>query len=122
MILADTSVWIGHLRQRDPALATLLAEGAVLGHAFVTGEIACGALRNRVAVLEALAGLPQSAMAYDAEVLGFIEGAGLAGGGIGYVDAHLLAATKLTPDARLWTLDRRLAMAAARLGLGGAAP
>lgn len=122
MILADTSVWIGHLRQRDPVLATLLAEGAVLGHAFVTGEIACGALRNRVAVLEALAGLPQSAMAYDAEVLGFIEGAGLAGGGIGYVDAHLLAATKLTPDARLWTLDRRLAMAAARLGLGGAAP
>jgi len=29
--------------------------------------------------------------------------------GIGYVDAQLLAATKLTVDARLWTDDNRLA-------------
>lgn len=36
--------------------------------------------------------------------------------GIGYVDAQSLAATPLAPDARLWTADRRLAAAAARLG------
>jgi len=38
-------------------------------------------------------------------------------GGPHYVDACLLAATRLSPDARLWTRDRRLAQVAARLGL-----
>jgi len=38
------------------------------------------------------------------------------GKGLGYVDLHLLAAAMMdrTP---LWTLDRRLAAAAARLGI-----
>jgi hypothetical protein len=31
----------------------------------------------------------------------------LFGLGIGYVDAHLLAATMLTTDARLWMRDKR---------------
>jgi predicted nucleic acid-binding protein len=35
--------------------------------------------------------------------------------GIGFVDAHLLASTLLTPRARLWTRDRRLHEAAERL-------
>ncbi|MBY0333610.1 MAG: type II toxin-antitoxin system VapC family toxin [Acetobacteraceae bacterium] len=122
MTLVDTSVWIGHLRQPDPMLADLLAEGGVLGHAFVTGEIACGTLRNRGTVLQALAELPQAAVAFHDEVLAFIDRHGLAGLGIGYVDAHLLAATRLTPGTRLWTLDRRLATAASRLGLGGLTP
>jgi hypothetical protein len=38
--------------------------------------------------------------------------------GIGFADAHLLAAVKLTPGVRLWTRDRRLATVADRLGLG----
>lgn len=37
--------------------------------------------------------------------------------GIGYVDAHLLAATMLTADATLWTRDKRLAAVAVRLRL-----
>jgi hypothetical protein len=41
----------------------------------------------------------------------------LFGLGIGYADAHLLAATRLTPGTRLWGRDRRLAAAAARLQL-----
>ena len=36
---------------------------------------------------------------------------------IGYLDAHLLAAVSLTPPARLWTRDKRLAVVAANLGL-----
>jgi hypothetical protein len=40
----------------------------------------------------------------------------LYGFGIGYVDAQLLAATQLTTDAALWTGDRRLGVAASRLG------
>ena len=41
----------------------------------------------------------------------------LFGLGIGYVDAHLLAATLLTTDASLWTRDKRLAAVATRHGL-----
>lgn len=37
--------------------------------------------------------------------------------GIGYVDAHLLAATMLTTHARLWTRDRLLATLADQHGL-----
>jgi predicted nucleic acid-binding protein len=39
----------------------------------------------------------------------------LPGLGIGYIDAHLLAAAQLTPDASLWTHDKRLAAAARTL-------
>jgi len=38
--------------------------------------------------------------------------------GIGYVDAHLIAAVKLTAGARLWTRDRKLGLVAERIGIG----
>jgi hypothetical protein len=47
-------------------------------------------------------------VAGDDEVLYFIEERALMGRGIGYVDAHLLAATALNAPARLWTDDRAL--------------
>lgn len=37
--------------------------------------------------------------------------------GIGYVDAHLLAAVRLTHGSGLWTRDRRLGAVAQRLGV-----
>jgi hypothetical protein len=49
-------------------------------------------------------------------VLPLVERHQLYGLGLGYVDAQLLAATRLTPDAALWTADRRLVAAASRLG------
>ena len=70
-----------------------------------------------VPVLGVLAELPRAVAATDAEVLAFIGRHALAGSGIGYLDAHLLAATRLTPDALLWTRDRRLAAAARHLSL-----
>lgn len=117
MILVDTSIWIDHLRQGDAMLSDLLQTGQVLGHAFVTGEIALGGLNRRQDILTALQGLPQAAQARDDEVLHFIEQQDLAGLGIGYVDAHLLAATRLMPGTRLWTRDKRLNSAASRLGV-----
>ncbi len=75
-------------------------------------------MAGRDATLRHLHRLPQPRVAKRAEALAFIERHGLAGAGIGYVDAHLLAAAALTPPARLWSGDRRLAAAAARLGLG----
>jgi predicted nucleic acid-binding protein len=122
VILVDTSVWIDHLRAGNAVLERLLDSGGVLGHPFVVGELALDNLRRRDVVLGALRQLPRAVVASDEEVLGFIAAARLFGRGIGYVDAHLLAAARLTPDARLWTRDRRLRAVAAQLDLGAALP
>lgn len=117
MILVDTSIWVHHLRAGHPDLARLLGGGRVLGHPWVTGEIALGSLSQREHVLRLLASLPQAQTATASELASFIEQRQLYGLGIGYVDVQLLAATRLTPDARLWTGDTRLAAAAARLDI-----
>lgn len=117
MILVDTSVWVDHLRRGDRKLADLLEAGRALGHPFVVGELALGNLQGRSVILEALQALPQAARASDEETLVLIEKERLSGLGIGYVDACLLAATRLTPGAALWTRDGRLAAAAERLGV-----
>jgi predicted nucleic acid-binding protein len=117
VILADTSVWIGHFREHDFRLAALLNSGRVLMHPFVLGELAMGSLASRAQILADLHALPAIGAAMEDEVLGFIERQHLFGLGIGYVDAHLLAAVRLASGARLWTLDKRLASAAGRLGL-----
>jgi len=120
VILVDTSVWVDHLRTGDRVLGQLLDSGGVLGHRFVTGELALGNLRERDLVLNALRELPQATVASDDEVLHFIDRQALFGLGIGYVDAHLLAAVLLTLGAKLWTRDRRLQAAATQLGLATA--
>ena len=117
MILVDTSVWVDHLRKGDQVLGRLLFAGRVLAHPFIVGELSLGVLRQREAVLGALMDLPQATIATEEEVFRFIEVNGLPGSGIGYVDAHLLAATRLTPGAALWTRDKRLSEVAERLGL-----
>ena len=61
MILADTSVWIDHLRKSDADLARLLNEAQVVAHPFVVGEISLGSLKNRAAVLAYLKNLPSAA-------------------------------------------------------------
>lgn len=117
MILVDTSVWIDHLRSGNAVLAGLLEAGRVLVHPFVTGELALGNLRQRDVVLGALRGMPQANVATDDEVFRFIDESALYGLGIGYVDAHLLAAVRLTPGSSLWTRDGRLLAAAERVDL-----
>lgn len=117
MILVDTSVWVDHLQRGNAALAERLAQGQVLGHPFVVGELALGSLKQRASILQSLQNLPAATAATDAEVLTFIATHTLHGMGIGYVDAHLLAATKLTPGSQLWTLDKRLLAAALQLHL-----
>jgi hypothetical protein len=117
MILVDSSIWIDHLRAGAPALAELLNAGRVLTHPFVVGELACGNLKNRKAILSLLQDLPAAPVATDEEVLYFIERRGLMGKGIGYVDAHLLAAIAMTETGRLWTRDKRLGAVAGAIGL-----
>jgi predicted nucleic acid-binding protein len=117
VIIVDTSVWIDHLKSSDPVLADLLGKGRVLAHSFVTGELALGSLHQRRIVLESLCDLPQATVASDDEIMMLIKREQLYRLGIGFVDAHLLAAVRLTPGALLWTRDRRLRQAATRLGL-----
>ncbi|SAL40320.1 PilT protein-like protein [Caballeronia choica] len=117
MILVDTSVWIDHLRSGEPTLQALLEQNRVTTHPFVIGEISLGSLRQRDVVLDALNDLPHATVAMDSEVFRMIGDQMLHGLGIGYVDAHLLAAVRLTPGSRLWTRDRRLNAVAERLGV-----
>jgi predicted nucleic acid-binding protein len=105
------------LRLGDCTLARLLNTGQVLAHPFVIGELALGSLRQRQLIQETLHDLPRAIVASDEEVLHFIGAHGLFESGIGYVDAHLLAATRLTARATSWTRDKRLSVAADRLGL-----
>lgn len=117
MILADTSVWVDHLRKADPALIGLLNGGQILCHPYILGEVALGHLRQRKVILSALQSLPQATVARDDEVLGMIDRWALFGRGIGYIDAHLLASTLLSPGASLWTRDQRLRKVAVALSL-----
>jgi predicted nucleic acid-binding protein len=93
----------------------LLQEAKVLAHPWVRGELALGKLSDRREILGLLSNLPQAKVATESEVMTLVETQSLFGLGIGYVDAHLLAATLLTTDASLWTRDKRLAAAAADL-------
>jgi hypothetical protein len=99
LILVDTSVWVDHLRAGDALLAGLLERGAVLMHPYVLGEIACGTLRDRAAILELLQDLPAAVTADTHEVMQFIERHSLHGKRIGYVDVHLLASSVDTRQA-----------------------
>lgn len=122
MILVDTSVWVDHLQRGNAQLAEQLGKGQVLAHPFVMGELALGSLQQRAKVLNAMQNLPMAAVASSDEVLTFIGTHALHGMGIGYVDAHLLASSRLTPAARLWTLDKLLQAAAHQMGLSANAP
>jgi predicted nucleic acid-binding protein len=117
LILADTSVWIEHLRTGSDALKGALQDGLVLSHPMVVGELALGNLARRTELIPSLKALPGAVLAGDEEVLSSVDRYGLPGRGIGYVDAHLLVSTRLTPSARLWTRDRRLAAIARESGI-----
>lgn len=122
MILVDTSVWVDHLRANDGALVALLTAAKVLAHPYVIGEIALGNLIQRDLVLDTMKDLPQAPVATDEEVLQLIGRNELFGLGIGYIDVHLIAATRLMPGTSLWTRDKRLLGVAHRLGLAFDAP
>ncbi|MEK1928986.1 MAG: type II toxin-antitoxin system VapC family toxin [Pararhizobium sp.] len=115
MILADTSVWINHIRFGESVFAQLLANGNILMHPFVMGELSLGSLRERAAFLDLLRQMTEVTVASDAEVLQLIENRQIFSSGIGYGDAHLLTSITLMPGMLLWTLDKRLKAVAEKL-------
>jgi predicted nucleic acid-binding protein len=117
VILADTSVWVDHLREGDAELARRLEAAQVVCHPWVIAELALGTLKARAEVLGLLDGLPALPVASVDEVRGMIEARGLAGSGIGFVDAGLVASCLLVPGTTLWARDRRLGRVAEGLGV-----
>lgn len=86
-------------------------------HPLIVGEIACGAPPQRNRTLLDLSALQLTQQASVREVIDFIEHERLFGLGCGLVDLLLLASTLMTPDAELWTLDKRLGALANRFGV-----
>jgi predicted nucleic acid-binding protein len=115
VILVDTSIWVDHLRMGDELLQDLLGKDQVLAHPFVIGELALGGMRRRASTLAQLRQLPVAKVARHDEVMRLAERASLYGSGLSYVDAHLLAATRLTAGATLWTRDKNMSAAAEKL-------
>ncbi len=95
-------------RYGNPTLRAHLTNSHIVCHPFIVGELALGNLRNRTEILVHLNRLPQLPVAAHGEVLALVERRRLFGAGIGWVDAHLLAAV-LVAGASLWALDARLA-------------
>jgi predicted nucleic acid-binding protein len=120
-VLVDTSVWVGHFRRANPVLRSLLENDRVLCHPLIVLELACGtppAPRERT--LGDLNMLRQAKVATTDEVLSFIENQRLYDNGCGAVDIALLASVLMTPNTRLWTVDRNLEALASRLGVASA--
>ena len=116
MILVDTSIWISHFRLGHETLTDLLNAGEVVIHPFIIGELSCGNLPNRKKVIYLLSMIPRAATASDNEALKLLEENSLYGLGLGWVDLHLLASAIIS-HAKLWTLDKRLAKTAQKLGV-----
>jgi len=116
MVLADTSVWVSHLRDGDSLLGKLLNSGVVACHPFILGELACGNLRKRSKILSLLNALPFVKLATHEEVMEFIDLRHLMGKGLGYVDVHLLSSAMLS-ETPIVTYDRKLNRIAVKLNI-----
>lgn len=107
-VLVDTSVWVGHFKQRNNTLVALLNAGRVVCHPHVVLEVACGNPAQRRLVIDLLRQLASTPVATADELLTFLDAHALHGRGCGLVDISLLASTLLSPHTTLWTLDKRL--------------
>jgi len=117
LILADTSVWIDHLRSGDKELRKHLNQGEIAIHPFIIAELALGSLQDRTNTLALLDLLPQVRVAQLNEVRLAIEARHLYNRGIGLIDAHLIASVFINPPTLLWTRDRQLRKVAEGLGI-----
>ncbi len=114
-ILADTSIWVHHLRYGDPQVSSFLTAGDIMVHDHVIGELCLGGLsRENQAMMQLL---HRCTTASHDEVMHLIREHHLAGRGLGYVDSHLLAAA-LIERVQLWTLDKALQQVASECGCG----
>jgi predicted nucleic acid-binding protein len=114
-VLVDSSVWVGHFKQKNDQLVTLLENGLVVCHPYVVMEIACHTPPNRRAIIDMVSELESTTLATTSETLSMLENFRLFGRGCGLVDLSLLASVFLTDKVLLWTFDKRLGLVAEEL-------
>ncbi len=122
MILADTSVWIDHLRAGSKEMRRHLDQGQIVIHPFIIAELALElqdkhTLKDRTKTLALLDLLPQVRVARLSELRLMIEARRLYNLGIGLTDAHLIASVLIDSPTLLWTRDKRLRQVAENLGI-----
>lgn len=107
-VLVDSSIWVGHFKQRNEHLVDLLETGLVVCHPYVVAEVACGTPPARKAIIGMLGTLESVPVATQEELLTVLEARRLFGRGCGFVDLSLLASALLGENTCIWTVDRRL--------------
>jgi predicted nucleic acid-binding protein len=122
LILADTSVWIDHLRSGVKELRKHLEQGQIVIHPFIIAELALGSIKERTKTLALLDLLPQVRVARLSELRLLIEARRLHSQGIGLTDAHLIASALIDSPTLLWTRDNRLRQVAENLGIHASLP
>lgn len=95
----------------------MLAAGIVRMHPFVIGELAMGNLNPWQGTIDLLGRILPSRLASHDEFFSFMGAGRLMGSGIGFVDAHLLAAAVGQDGLAVWTRDKRLLLEAETLGV-----
>jgi predicted nucleic acid-binding protein len=122
VILADTTIWIDHLRRRNAQMQGLLDSGQVLMHPFIVAELALGSFRDRAGTLATLDAILKVRVAQLSDVRQMIEVRQLYAKGIGLIDAHLIASCLITPRTKLWTRDNGLRGVAQAVGIDAGLP
>jgi predicted nucleic acid-binding protein len=122
LILADTSVWIDHLRSGSKEMRRHLDQGQIVIHPLSIAELALSSLKERTKTLALLDLLPQVRVARLSELRLMIEARRLYNLGIGLTDAHLIASVFIDSPTLLWTRDKRLRQLAENLGIHASLP
>lgn len=122
-VLIDSSVWVNHFKYNNHHLVELLHVDMAITHPMIILELTCGTPpAPRLQTIQDIDCLRHANQASCAEVMAFIEREQLYGLGCGLVDLCLLAATMITPDTLLWTLDKRLHQLAIRFNVAYRSP
>jgi predicted nucleic acid-binding protein len=120
MVLVDSVAWIRHLYGVEPfvrIISGLSNDERVLGHDFVYGELLIGDSNGaRAKFLSAYTRLRYARTVPHREVVELVRARRLGGRGIGWVDAHLVAAA-LAAGAQILTGDKSLRDVAAALDI-----
>ncbi len=118
-VLVDTSIWIRFVSNREPfasELERLLASEAVVGHELVYGELLIGDRSGRKRLLDEYVQIHRASSLAHEEVVEFVRARRLSGRGIGWIDAHLIAAT-LVDGLLFWTADQSAREVASEVGV-----
>lgn len=116
MILVDTNVWIEFFRgtKKSMELSESIEAGEVYLHPYVLTELILGGLKKELQVrMESFVNV---SILSENQLRKFITEEKLFGRGLGFVDIHLLAASRIN-QCNIWTYDSYLKNAAIHLGI-----